>query len=252
MKNGSKTLINRFVRSTMILAIGCLPWSLNASEPETSDPAITYMISPAYPANLSMIGITDGSATILISLDSEGKLVDWIPLSSTKPEFVRAVGQVIDKWEFRAAKRNGTAVPFALSISLKFRSDGAMISLNNVQILQQFIRDGKGAEAEVPLIAKYSELDRLPEPVTVVQPVLDSSIPADVRAGSVTLGFVIDAEGNVRMPALIECNGDIRLAFAAYNALAKWKFSAPLRHGDPVMTRASQKFIFRNTASNGK
>jgi hypothetical protein len=251
MKNKNLSIFLK-ICGLSVLFLTLMPCHAMANNSDNNDPFIKYMLDPVYPTSLSSIGITEGTTTILVSLDSNGKLLDWLAISSTKLEFVRAIGEVIDKWEFVPAKRNGKTIPFAMCISMKFRSEGVVISLNGFQIMRHFISDGRSDEKEIPLLANYSQLDRMPEPASVVQPVLGSDIPVEARSGEVTIMFIIDDKGNVRMPVMMECTGDIRLAYAAYDALSHWKFNIPTRHNKPTMVRASQKFIFKGGVVRGE
>ncbi len=204
---------------------------------------IKEVVNPIYPMSLSSMGIYEGSATLLIELDSEGKMTDWLAVSASKPEFVTALERVIDKWTFTPATRDGENIPYALSVNVKFKSEGIMMAVNGVQMVQAYLY-GRFDTHEERLVSQYSELDKMPTPVNIVQPKVFSDIPEEDKDGYVVLGFFIDNEGNVRMPVLMEYEGDIRLAYSAYDALVQWKFEAPKVNGKTTMCRASQKFIF--------
>ncbi|HNX04817.1 MAG TPA: energy transducer TonB [Opitutales bacterium] len=214
-----------------------------ASGVNSADPTIAYMVEPIFPVRLAFDGTLDGSATIMVELDNTGKMTDWLALSTTNDEFVSAISHVIKEWKFEPAIRNGKPAPSAMSISFNFNRSGGVSTSTGVQFYNVFLNTVFNP-VEKPLVARYSDLDALPRPKSVADPVLGSDIPEGQRSGEVVLGFFIDTNGGVRMPILLECKGDIRLAYAAYDAIFKWQFDVPRVNGTPMMVRAQQKFIF--------
>jgi len=233
------------------LALAALMTSSGFAAGTTVAANISRLVDPIYPIRLLAIGVSEGSATIMVDLDDTGKMIDWIPLSATNEEYVAAISRVINDWKFTPAYRDGEPIPYALYVTVKFKSDSIMMSFNGVQMVQAYL-SGLMDTTEKPLVSKYSELDAMPTPINVVQPVLSSDISPDQRAGEVVLGFFIDATGHVRMPVLLKCDGDIRLAYAAYNALLMWQFEKPTVRGQATMVSARQKFIFTAKSETAK
>lgn len=243
-----KTRILTKITAFALLSMASLPNLALASNTQGDhDAYINYAVQPSYPMQLGAMGISEGSATILIALDNSGKMLDWVAVSATRPEFVKAVTRVIDTWEFKPAVKDGHPIPTEVCISVKFKNDNVVMSMNGFQMVQALMNSYIEVK-EVSLVAKYSELDRLPEPTNIITPVIDSALTGKDREGEVVLGFFIDAEGHVRMPVLMEYKGDVRLVYAAYDALTKWEFAMPVSHGKPIMVRASQKFIFKSAS----
>lgn len=241
------TLIKKTVSKVLAIALIAAITSPSFAQANTTtdkDIVIDRVVDPIYPIKLGAMGIAEGSVTVIISVDNTGKMMDWVPVSATKPEFVRSVANVIDHWEFKPAYKNGEPVASAISVSVKFRNDSVVMSMNGIQMVQALMNSYTDPK-EYSLIARYSELDSIPEPVNIIQPGIDPAIPENNRNGEVVIGFFIDSDGQVRMPIMMECKGDIRLANSAYDALAQWKFAPPLSRGRPTMVRASQKFIFK-------
>jgi hypothetical protein len=236
----------RKILAVALITATTIPNVMLANTTGDKDISIDRVIDPIYPIKLGAIGIAEGSTTIIISVDNTGKMMDWVPVSATKPEFVKSVANVINLWNFKPAYKNGEPVASAISVSVKFRNDSVVMSMNGIQMVQALMNSYTDPR-EYSLVARYSELDRIPEPVNIVQPGIDPAIPENERDGEVVIGFFIDADGKVRMPIMMECKGDMRLANSAYDALAQWKFAPPVSHGRPTMVRASQKFIFKGS-----
>jgi TonB family protein len=247
--NTFKTHIaNRILAFVLILAMA-IPVTTRASEtPLNRDVSLDFTVNPIYPPNLGLMGISSGSVTVLVSVDNTGKMMDWMVVSATRPEFVKSVRNVIDAWQFKPAYKNGVPIASEVIISVKFQNDNVMMSMNASQMVTA-VMTGYVMEKEVSFVAKYSQLDRIPEPVNIVQPGFDPAIGADKREGYAVIRFFIDENGNVRMPVIVESKGDERLAFAAYDAISKWKFASPISRGKPITVCASQKFIFKAPAA---
>ena len=239
--NTMKTLI-RVSAATLLLSVS-IPTMLRAEDSVTKEAKVDFVVQPNFPTAARTMGVREGTVTVLIAVDREGKLVDWIAVSATNPAFIDAIGTTIERWTFEPGYRNGKPVPYTLCETCRFLDNSNAITVDGIQMEKMLLNSQIGLK-DVPLVAKTSEIDRVPEPVKVVQPVLSADVPAGQRAGEVEMGFFIDPTGHVRMPYVIQCNGDIRLAYAAYAALAEWQFRPSTVHGSPMTVRASQKFIF--------
>jgi len=248
-------MINRMIQNGLrilaALALTAFSTSSLSAAPNASayqQPKVVSMETPRYPSEMIAQGIHEGSATIIVELDNAGTMTDWLAISTTRKEFVEAIGAVINTWKFAPALRDGKPVPSGMQFSFNFHSNG-YVSYNGVGLYLSFF-NGLFNPVEKPLVANISQLDRMPLPLSVAQPFIDSAIPVGSRSGELTLCFFIDQNGNVRMPVLLECKGDIRLAYAAYDAVLKWKFEIPRVKGLPVMVRAQQKFVFSEPAES--
>jgi TonB family protein len=96
----------------------------------------------------------------------------------------------------------------------------------------------------ISLTCKADELDRPLATVQVVAPVHPGpSLQPAIPTGKVTLDFFFDAEGRPRMPVVVSATHDA-FAFAAVDALEKWRFTPPTHDGKPVAVRVKQEFVF--------
>jgi outer membrane biosynthesis protein TonB len=236
-----KTLI-RVSAAALLLSV-LVPTVLRADDSVTKAARVDFVVQPNFPTAARSLGLREGTVTILIAVDSEGKLVDWIAVSATNPAFVDAIGTTIDRWAFEPGYRDGKPVPYTLCETCRFLDKSNAITVDGTQMEKMLLNSQIGIK-DAPLVAKIAELDHMPEPLKIVQPVLSADIPAGQRAGMVEMGFFIDPTGHVRMPYVIQCNGDIRLAYAAYAALTEWQFKPSTVRGEPMTVRASQKFFF--------
>lgn len=246
MKNITPKTIARtalFLGGLILLSHSSIAQTSSDFDPTLVRGKLEEIVNPIYPRSLSDMGTFEGSATILIELDENGKMTDWLPLSATHMEFVDAIANVINQWTFSPASRNGEAIPDAFSLTIRFKNEGVITGYNGMQMAGAFLNSCRNPSEEA-LVAQYSQLDKIPTPTMIVQPNV-SGIEETERAGKVTLGFFIDENGKVRMPVLLNCEGDIGLAYAAHAALTQWTFEKPTVKGKAVTVRASQQFIFK-------
>ena len=73
--------------------------------------------------------------------------------------------------------------------------------------------------------------------------------PREVKG--VTVDFYIDETGRPRMPT-VNGRGNELMAASAVEALEQWRFTPPMRKGDPVAVRASQWFDFSEAVVTAK
>lgn len=238
---------SRFYTSSLLLPLLWLGLAGSAQaanryrdDADNSGLSITERVDPTYPAFMQMRGIHSGAVGLVISVNAEGKLVDKLVVAYTDEGFVRPVLEAVDRWEFDPAKVNGVARASRVELQFEFKSDlNVIVNTNSFDLMRDFIRDRYEYR---PYALK--ELDRIPTPTHVVNPVIpDGQLkPGEERV--VTVEFYIDEQGRVRIPAVPRKAADDELAAAAVQAVEKWTFEPPQWRKSPVLVRAQQDFRF--------
>jgi len=193
-----------------------------------------------YPAQLLADGVASGEVRISISVDKDGILKDSLVTAYTEQAFADVALAAIKRWRYHPAKAAGSPTASRSDLIFEFRSTGVVVQTTSGAHLRRIYFN--------PLNERYQykpcrlrDLDRIPTPVHVVTPLVNS----DEKAHAVTVEFYIDEEGNVRMAAVPrEAAGDVYAA-AAVAAVEQWRFEPPLRKGRPVLVLAQQEFKFR-------
>ncbi|MFA5257358.1 MAG: hypothetical protein WC360_04350, partial [Opitutales bacterium] len=72
-------------------ALAALMTSSAFAAGETIGANVSRVINPIFPIMLSSTGVYEGSVTVMVDLDNEGKMIDWMAVSATREEFVTAV-----------------------------------------------------------------------------------------------------------------------------------------------------------------
>ena len=97
-------------------------------------------------------------------------------------------------------------------------------------------------------IFNLADLDRVPEPVVQPSPIFPPALKREIDWAKVTVEFIVDKEGRVRDPVVVETT-DIHQQFsdAATTGVSRWRFRPGMRGGVKVNTRMSVPIIFRVT-----
>lgn len=204
--------------------------------------SIKDFVDPSYPLALPMEGIVEGTVEIIVDINDDGTLADWLPVYTTRPQFLKEVARVIDQWIFNPALKNGQPVPIVQRYILYFEYNG-MMELSGPAAVAAFYnlstRDSNGRQ-----MVDLSELDKLPEPKHIVQPFRQMDDPNNEWVGTVEITFFIDTEGKVRLPVVTALDGNEIIGHSAYHAIKQWRFDPPIYNGKPITAKASQVFLF--------
>lgn len=142
---------------------------------------------PVFPYRLMQLTVTQGDARVIISIDSTGKLVEWLVTGYTQPEFADSAVAAIKNWQFEPARYRGTPVGAIAELSFHFSAQGVVISTQNlVDIVEaQTMRMLDGREVFRPCPAR--DLDRMPEAIATVAPAYPKTLADKGVRGRVTV-----------------------------------------------------------------
>jgi TonB family protein len=193
-----------------------------------------------YPPMMLYNAIYYGEARVVISVDENGKLTDYLVTGYTNEAFAEAAVGALRRWSYESARANGRARTSRADVLFIFRDRGVIVQ-NLPGALEQHRTFGALQDRYTFKPCKLGELDRIPNPIHVVPPAATKSSGLH----TVTVEFYIDDEGKVRMPAVARESADDIYAAAAVSAVEQWRFEPPLRKGRPVLVYAQQEFSFR-------
>jgi len=190
-----------------------------------------------YPPKMLNAGVFSGEVRAVISIDDQGTLTDCLVIGYTNQGFVDAAIAAVKRWVYQPAMVMGRARASRAEVLFTFRDRGVIVQ-NLPGALEHYQTFGSQEDRYVYQPCKMSQLDRIPEPVHVVHPVLSKS----VSPHPLLVEFYIDEEGRVRMPAVGRESADDAFAAAAVSAVEQWRFEPPLCKGKPVLVYAQQPF----------
>jgi len=227
-----------------VLLAGSLLAQPVASPAEWQSMKIEQTSNPSYPKHLLQIGVLDGKAQVAIKTDVTGKLVEWLVVGYTQPEFAESAVNALKQWKFEPARLKGEPVGTTVVILFNFAASGAVVSLSSpFDPIEERIVKMKGG-GFLYRACPLNELDRIPEPQVIVKPRYSSVLFDQGIKGTVTVEFYIDETGAVRM-ATVSAMDNLVLCALAIDAVNQWKFTPPTRKGRTVLVKASQVFDFR-------
>ncbi len=214
---------------------------------EDVDFYIRVVRQPVYPATLQANGIDHGRVSVLLEINYDGELHDWIVTSADHRHFAKAVENVIEDWEFAPPMRDGKPVSLIVPVQFNFKASGDVVSFDMTAGLNHALRIGGVHDRSNQIrISTLDELDHFPEALSVVSPEAPAELFAENEDTKGVFQFFIDTEGLVRLAHVESVEGqvDIRLLEATQNALEQWRFKPPTVKGEKVVVKAKQPFHY--------
>jgi TonB family protein len=233
MKTLPRSLMVSFAVFTSILAARTTPLRIEQT------------IEPRFPAALELTHITDGEARVVVHIDADGKLVDWLVSGYTDKSFAQEAVSVIKAWRYVAPTEDGESVGVRTELRFQFEARGRLVSLTAIETPEILMRQMGIGPTLITSICRPHELDRPLAAINSASPLYPapSARTGTGRPHSVVVDFYVDEQGQPRMPVVIN-SAQEHYASAAVDALSRWRFAAPTRAGRPVAVRVRQQFIF--------
>lgn len=204
---------------------------------------IEQTVEARFPHALSLTHLTSGEARVLVSIDADGKLVDWLVTGYTHQAFADEAVSVLRQWRYVAPTERGEPFGIRTELRFNFEATGRVVSLMAIDTPEVLVRQMGIGPRLVTRVCNLPELDRPIAPVNPVTPSYPRSTGTAPAARSVLVDFYVDETGQPRMPVVVSSAHEV-LAQAAVGALNRWRFTTPTRAGKPVSVRVRQEFIF--------
>ncbi len=223
---------------TLALALAALAVSSTPMVAKPSAPArlqVVHMSNPEFPRELTRRGILDGETSVVISLGPDGRVVDWLLLSYSHPAFEPLTRDILQSLECKPLNPDA---PVRVNVRFQFETRGVIVSHEARETVDRLLTPFAGTRP----VRKLSTPAQLDQPL-VARRTVSPQFPAGAHAEErVTLEFLIDESGRVRIPVLHK-GANVPLANAAADALAQWEFDPPIREGRPAIVIARQEFV---------
>ena len=203
-----------------------------------------------YPSSLVSVGVKSGSASIAVAIDDAGRLTDYLVTAYTHPAFAESAVAALKKWKFEPAEIRGFPRNSKSDLTFRFQMEGVVVvtmtTLSYSEMLHLKLAPGSAAYRACTL----GELDKIPVPIKIVNPVYPNQLARSSRGGNVLVSYYIDEQGHVRMPSVSRETNEANeeLASTAVAAVAQWQFDPPTSKGRPVLVAAQQDLHFKPSA----
>lgn len=233
MKTLPRLLVISFAVFTSVLAAGTTPLRIEQT------------LEPRFPASLELSHVTDGEARVVIHIDADGKLVDWLVTGYTDKLFAEEAVTVLKAWHYVAPTEDGESIGVRTELRFQFEAHGRVVSLTAIETPEILMRQMGIGPTFIARLCSPHELDRPLAPVSAASPLYPAPTTATPASSphSVVVDFYVDEHGQPRMPVVIN-SAQEHYASAAVDALSRWRFATPTRAGRPVAVRVRQEFIF--------
>jgi TonB family protein len=209
---------------------------------QTFEPSVLPRVGEALPVY--------GSVRLVIDIDENGKLDDWLVLEYSYSRYVDAAVEAVKKWHYKPAVFHGVPIGVRTELVFNFESRGQVVSMTGVDLPTAFNRAIAG-DPQITAICPSHELDSVPKPTVVVSPRFIQTVDTNGQDKEVLVDFYIDETGRPRMAAA-DAQGNAQMTSACLDAIEQWRFTPPTRHGKPVLTRATQRFNFGPNVASAK
>lgn len=202
-----------------------------------ADAKIIETVRPQFPMTLQRQGVASGEVSLLLEVDPKGHLGDCLVTAYSHVEFSHEALRVAHAWKFVPARIAGQPVTAVLPVTIAFETNGM---LTRVKQFDEPSRRERRLEYQA---WNSQELDAPPKILWTVSPQYPEQLGQQGITGRVTLDFYVDETGRVRFPQA-RPPANPQLAALAIKAVKVWAFDPPIRHGIPVLARASTSFLF--------
>lgn len=229
------------------LACPLFPASALAQSPSYEPVRVNQTDLPGFPRSLIAVGLRSGVASIAVAIDDNGKMTDYLVTAYSHPAFAENAVTSLKKWTFEPARIHGSPRNSKVDLTFNFEVEGVVVVSMTPMSYTELIRYKVAPNSMAFAARTLGQLDRIPTPRKVVNPVYPSEVARSSRGGHVSVEFYIDEHGHVRMPSVSretdEANEE--LASIAVTTVGQWEFEPPTCKGLPVLVRAEQDFDFK-------
>ncbi|MDI1319399.1 MAG: energy transducer TonB [bacterium] len=199
-------------------------------------------VTLAFPSELKLNGVNEGEVCILIWVNQEGQLLDWMLEGASHALLAKEVLDALPQWKFKPARFQGQPIPARVQLLFQFQSAEAIRVITDMGIIAR-MNEAKGPRKMSRSIYAVGELDQPLDPVVEIAPRPPDQFGATVKEGAVVVDYLIDTNGKVRMPIIISSD-DQAFTTSVLLAVLECRYAVPQRIGVPVITRVRQKFAF--------
>lgn len=220
-----------------------------------SRPELVSGLAPAYPAALANESVNQGSALAFCTIADDGSVLDvWVP-QSHHPAFAAAAEEALATWRYAPAPAPAPSTDAAPApwprldvVRFVFSRSGQITTRTHREALAGAFPGERSASFDfetMPLVAA-SRLTRTRGGAPSA-----AALPPGLPAGAVTVEFIVEASGRVRLPVALRAEHPAH-ARAAVAAVREWAFAPLAKELDAKAVRVRWNFKFPASGSGKK
>lgn len=193
-------------------------------------PEALVRAAPQYPADLGPTGVS-GQVLVEFTVGTDGNVSEARILRSDRKEFEAPALAAIRQWQFAPGRREGKTAATRVIQLLEFRPNQPAE-----------IPPATAARASETPLDHYEVLPRI---IRRKLPRYPQEMKDAHLSGQVTIEFIIDKNGDVRAPRVIQSSHK-EFEAPAIAAVSEWIFSPARLNGEPVESHATQLLEFNS------
>ncbi len=251
-----------FPQKTVCFAIGmgvliCCSATANNAQPNLLGLASYEM--PKFPPELVGVKAGDGEVVMVVTIDVEGAVNDSVVLEATNEAFARSASKAVGDWRF-GAKGSSSSTSAATTttsaeasakdtfqptyprrevLQFSFKRSGVVTTLSHAEAARESF-----VTSNIPEIrtVQWKQLDSEPRRLTATMPKVSKAHLVAQGARPVSVNFVIDREGQVRVP-VVAASVDPELAKSVLAAVANWRYTPPMHQQQPGVVEVTKALV---------
>ena len=226
--------------TALVLGFGAI--CAGGAEPTSARQTVTLRIveyvAPEYPGSARLEGVAEGTAVVIFSHDSAGRVNDALAVECTHPAFGREAVEAVRQWQVAPHGKGGDACQNAHLIRFSFQAGGVVL---------RYATSGAAARSKSSgeIVVTFDDLETKPRLISSSVPALPAGLRSALKLGLVRVTFVVDEKGWIRVPSLVS-TPDPAMGAAVLAALAKWRYEAPQKNGQAVVAMTDLTLDFGN------
>ena len=240
--NTPSLLLARLCAAAVLVAPLSLLGSMN--EETVTELKLVKFVEPVFPDGLRQEGVPEGHVTLAVGCDAGGVPTDILVLTATHPKLADAAVQAVREWRFTPSDNPAARAPRTIRVGFKLEGVIMIYPFGRnyeEQVAATVSNQLMRAPVKVP---RVQMLAQAPKPLAQPMPAYPAELASQGREGTAVVHFYIDADGRVRLPAVIEASAP-EFAAAALAAVAKWRYEPPRAGARAIVASDNWSFKFR-------
>lgn len=212
--------------------------------PDFQQPQLLSPINLIFPFDLRHIAHQWSLGTVRLRIDTEGRVVDWIPIDLPHYKLIPAIDRALADARFSPAITDGK--PVAVDLPAQIPLDEAISYRVISETLAEHIESMQARMNPRQYQVVISSPDELDEPLTLNSSSGAYSVADDTGklvSGHALVSFFVDTDGIPHMIHVDETS-DPALFDAAYLTVENLRFEPPRRNRQPTVVRARIPVMF--------
>lgn len=198
-------------------------------------PRLTRPVEPEYPKELHTAGV-EGQVEVVFEVTRSGAVEDPSVAFATHPAFGESVKEVLSRWRFSPARRDGRPVNQRVKMPVMFvvKSNDPLSKWAGRNVFKRF--ETEPTEAD--------DLGEWPEPSSWIEPYYPPQLSGSGKREEVVINFVVDEYGDVVNPEVL-IGEDPHFIASALAATVSLDFSPHLNEaGEPTAVAMAVSYKF--------